>query len=285
MVKLKLLKNIEGIDISEKDLQKLFEKDLDSIESGLKYVGSFVNIGTGIIDILAIDEEKNPVIIECKKVGNFDRDALIQLMNYYSWFATDENHIHHLLSIFEGKGFKDISRDIRLIALVSEVSDEVKNACWALKAPIKLITFSLSKLPNDDEVIVVPRLLLDTSLGGESFVYPPKNEDDHFKANAHMRPLYEKLKKAVLEIDKGIKVNPSPQDYIGFVARKNFCGVHVKKNWLRLDLQLTPEEARNSKYKSSENWGGWGYYHLENESNLTEALDLVKKAFDKSLQV
>lgn len=282
MAKLKILKNIE-VDVSEKELQELFEKNLDSIEQGLKYVGSYIQIGTGIVDILAIDEDKNPVIIECKKVGNFDRDALIQLMNYYSWFSTDENHIRYLFSIFENKGFRDVSQDIRLIALVSEVSDEVKNACWALKVPIKLITFSLSKLPDDDDIIVTPIVLLDTSIGGDTFIHQPKSEDDHFKINPHMRHLYEKFKKAVLDIDKSIKVNCSPQDYIGFAAKKSFCAVHVKKNWLRLDLLLSPEEANNPNYIWSEKWGAWGYYHLENESKLGEALELIKKALHKSL--
>jgi len=281
MVKLRVLKNTK-IEISEKELQDIFEKNLDSIEQGLKHVGSYIHIGTGIIDILAIDEENNPVIIECKKVGNFDKDALIQLMNYYSWFSSDENHVRHLFSIFAKSGFKEVSQKIRLVALVSDISDEVKNACWALNPPIMLVTFSLSKSQNEDEVLVVPKVILDTSLGGESIVYQPKNEDDHFKSNPQMRPLYEKFKKAVLGIDKNIKINPSPQDYIGFAGKKNFCGLHVKKNWLRLDLQLSSEEAKNSNYVSSEKWQGWGYYHLDNESKLEEALELVKKAFLKS---
>lgn len=281
MVNLKILKTVEA-DVSEKELQEIFEKNLDAIEQGLKYVGSYIHIGTGIIDVLAIDEDNNPVIIEFKKVGNFDRDALIQLMNYYSWFSTDENHILHLFSIFESKGFRNVSRDIRLIALVSDVSDDVKNACWALKAPIKLVTFSLAKFPNESDIIVATTVLLDTSFGGDSFVYQPKNEEDHFKTNPHMRNLYDKLKKAVLEIDRGIKVNPTPQDYISFAGRKSFCAVHVKKNWLRLDLLLTPEEANNPKFEWSEKWGGWGYFHLENEAKLAEAMELVKKAFIKS---
>jgi predicted transport protein len=282
MVKLKVLKRTE-IDVPEKEIQKLFEKNLESIEEGLKYIGSYIHIGTGVIDILAIDEDNNPVIIECKKPGDFDKDALIQLMNYYSWFSTDENHIRLLFSIFESKGLKDVSQDIRLIALVSEVSDEVKNACWALCPSIKLVVYLFSKSSNDDEVLVLPWEILDTSVGTNSFVNQPKTEDDHFKTNPQMRPLYEKLKKAILEIDKNIRINPSPQDYIGFAGKKNFCGLHVKKNWLRLDLLLTPEEANNPNF--NEKWGGWGYYHLENESKLEEALELMRKAFAKASQI
>ena len=282
MVKLSILKNVT-LDVPEKELQELFEKNLDSVEDGLKHVGSYVHIGTGVIDVLAIDDENNPVIIEFKRVGDFDEDALIQLMGYYSWFSKDENHIRLLFSIFESKGFKDVTQEIRLMAIVSSVSDEVKNACWALKPSVKLVSYTLSKSPKDDEIVVVPTFVLDTSVGHSPFIYQPKTEDDHFKSNPHMRPLYEKLKKEVLLIDKNIKINPSPQAYIGFVGKKNFCGIHVKKNWLRLDLPLTMKEADNPNYVWSEKWEDWGYYHLEKEEKLLEALELIKKAFAKSL--
>src|SRR2546426_6198212 len=74
--------------LSELDIQRAFEKDLARLEDGLTYVASFLPIGTGIIDTLAIDDENNLVIIEFKKAGgDFDEGALIQLMNYYSWFV------------------------------------------------------------------------------------------------------------------------------------------------------------------------------------------------------
>ncbi len=280
MVKLSILKNV-NLDIPEKELQDLFEKNLDSIEEGLKHVDSYLHIGTGIIDILAIDEESNPVIIECKRIGHFDRDALIQLMEYYSWFSKDENHIRLLFSVFEKKGYREVTQDIRLMALVSSVSEEVKNACWALSPSIKLVSYTLSRSPKDDEILVAPVVVLDTSVGTNSFIYQPKSEDDHFKSNSHMRPLYEKFKKEVLSIDSTIKINPSPQDYIAFVGKKNLCGLHIKKNWLRLDFPLTSEEANNPDYYWSEKWGGWGYYHLENEAKIDEALELVQKALAK----
>jgi len=76
IVKIKIVKPSE-IDLSEKEIQEAFETNLEILEEGLQKIGSFVPIGTGVIDTLAIDEENNPVLIEFKKLGNFDRDALI----------------------------------------------------------------------------------------------------------------------------------------------------------------------------------------------------------------
>src|SRR3989338_3963875 len=108
------MKNVKFVkesneNIDETVLQKLFEENLTSLgDWGLKYVDHFIQIGTGIIDILAIDGDNNPVIIECKKIGNdFDKDALIQLMKYYGWFIENENNIYFIKSVIKKK-FPDI---------------------------------------------------------------------------------------------------------------------------------------------------------------------------------
>lgn len=43
------------------------------------------------------------------------------------------------------------------------------------------------------------------------------------------------------------------------------------------------KEADNPNYVWNEKWEDWGYYHLENEEKLGEALELIKKSFAKSL--
>lgn len=43
MVKLSILKNV-NLDIPERELPDLFEKNLDSIEEGLKHVDSYLHI-------------------------------------------------------------------------------------------------------------------------------------------------------------------------------------------------------------------------------------------------
>lgn len=57
-------------NLPEIEIQRAFEDSIESIEKGLTYITSFLTIGTGIIDTLAVDEDNNAVIIEFKKVGN-----------------------------------------------------------------------------------------------------------------------------------------------------------------------------------------------------------------------
>lgn len=84
----------DDIDFREKEIQSAFEHDLSKLEDGLEFVKSELVIGTGRIDTLAFDANTtSPVFIEYKRRGQFGKDALIQLMEYLSWFAKDENRM------------------------------------------------------------------------------------------------------------------------------------------------------------------------------------------------
>lgn len=272
-------------DISEKEIQEKFEKNLESLgDWELKYVSSFVNVGIGVIDILAIDSDNNPVIIECKKIGkNFDRDALIQLMRYYSWFIDSGNNILYLKNIISKMlpDIKEVGDNISLVAIVGDVEDDVKNACKALEPQIMLVTYSLIE-GSGKEVILSPKIVLDTAIGREKLLKEPKTEEDHLKGHDNLKPIYEEFKKRVLEIDSKIRINPSPQYYIGFIARKKFIEVTFKKNWLRIGLPLEAEEANFDGYKETEGYV-WGYLHIKSLEEINEELmGVIKKAYNKS---
>ena len=269
---------------SEKELQEFIENNLGSLtEWGLQYVASYVAIGTGVIDILAVDDEDTPVIIECKKIGKkFDKDAVFQLMEYYSWFVKDPNHIHILHRLIQKKypDKNDLEEIPILIAFVGSVEDDVKNACWAIDTAVLLIKLSLVKDTNGD-VIVNPEVILDTSTEGERVIREPKTEEEHFKGKENMKHLYEELiKRLKLELDQKIKINPTPQGYIGISNRITFCGVHVKKQWLRLDLLLKPEEGDEDSGLIPYGTGDWSYIHLRDINELDgKKLTWIKKAY------
>jgi len=270
-------------DISESEIQKAFEENLNEVEEGLEYIGSFVHVGTGIIDVLAVDQMDNAVIIEFKKMGDFDESALIQLMDYYSWFVIDENHMNHLKEIIQKKKpeFSSIN-DIRLIAVVTQVSDRVKNACWALSPDIKLITYSIFEDKNN-EPHVIHKEILDTSKGGEKLVKPPKTEEDHFKKAPKMKPLYDKLKEKILEIGDDIVFNPAPQAYIGVRKTRNFLAFHVYSYYISMDLHINPRDVNfNKKIMEYQN-DQWCYIEIDKETDIDdELIRTIRIVYDKN---
>ncbi|MCI0557037.1 MAG: endonuclease NucS, partial [Nitrososphaera sp.] len=185
-----LVKEAE-LELDEKRIQEAFEKDLGSLEEGLRYVASYVQIGPGIIDTLALDADSNPVIIEYKRQGAFDRDALIQLMDYYSWFASDPNHFLVLKHIIQKKipDIDDVGQDIWLMAVVSDVEDRIKNACWSLKPPIRLVTYGIFSY-TDGKIGLLPKVILDTAEESERLIVAPKSEDDFLREHEQFKPLY-----------------------------------------------------------------------------------------------
>jgi len=277
---MKILKP-ESVNFDEKELQKLFEKNLDSIEEGLKYVSSFFEIGVGVIDTLAVDDDGTPVIIEFK-IGSFDEDALIQLMTYYSWFAKDQNHALRIKNEIKRKTNVDNINedDIRLMAVGSEIPDEVKNASWALEPRIKFISYSTSKDTNG-ETLVLPRTVLDTR-SRERRVPEPRNLEDHFLGSEEMRPIYEELKKRILEIDQNINFNPAPLYYIGVSRKKVFCWISVKRKWLRVSLLLTQEEVGKSPRYTKEDEES-GYIHVKSIKDIDdELMNWIRTAYNKA---
>lgn len=275
------------VDVAESDIQKEFEKNLEHLDdSGLGYVASYVPIGTGVIDTLAIDDDLNPVMIEYKRPGAFDRDALIQLMNYYSWFASDENHISYIREYIKKakpelrEKAEGMSSDLRLIVVVSDVQDEVKNACYALEPSIQIIRYQLSA-HQDGSLLLIPHIILDTR-EYEREIAPPKTEEDHLKNHDKLRPAYSKLKDRITESIPDARFNPAPRYYIGVTRRKLFCTIHIKQEWIRVDLILTQEEAKNNKRYTKYPVGSWGYTYIRSLDDIDdELMDMIVTASHK----
>ncbi|HXG07401.1 MAG TPA: DUF5655 domain-containing protein [Nitrososphaera sp.] len=163
------------------------------------------------------------------------------------------------------------------MAVVSNVDDRVRNACWALEPSIKLVTYSIFK-NGDSSAGLVPKVIIDTSEGTETLVSPPKTEDDH-------RPLYNEIKKRFQSLGSDVNFNPAPQDYITATTRRRaFCGIHFKKRWIRLDLNTSPAEANNgNRYYNTSCKPGWGYVHVSSISDLDdELMNWVKSAYNKA---
>lgn len=80
-----------------------------------------------------------------------------------------------------------------------------------------------------------PSVVLDTSVGGDPIVKPPKTEDDHSKQHENLRNLCYGLRERILkDINSDITFNPAPQDYIAVMRRKTFIAIYSKKKWIWL---------------------------------------------------
>jgi hypothetical protein len=117
----------------EHDLRDYLARNLPLIEPGLSLyqdegiLGVEFPAGNRFIDILAVDKQKNYVVIELKVSRGYDR-TVGQLLRYMSWVEQ-----HHAES----------GRSVRGIIVAKEISEDLRLACRRV-SDIRLFEYSLS---------------------------------------------------------------------------------------------------------------------------------------------
>lgn len=117
----------------ERDLQNFLAKNLSLIEDGLElYIEEEINgiefpVGNKFIDILAVDNNKDYVVIELKVSRGHDR-VVGQLLRYMGWIR---------------KYHTDKDQKVRGIILAREISDDLLLACSEV-SNVELYEYNLS---------------------------------------------------------------------------------------------------------------------------------------------
>jgi len=117
----------------ESDLKNFLSKNLNIIEKGLTLyeeegiTGIEYDAGGRFIDILAVDKNKNYVVIELKVSKRYDR-VVGQILRYIGWIKSN---------------LADKNQKVRGIIIARTISDDLKIAC-AETENIKLYEYNLS---------------------------------------------------------------------------------------------------------------------------------------------
>ena len=117
----------------EKDLQNFLSKNLDKIEPGLRLfeeediTGIEFPVGNRSIDILALDNNENYVVIELKVSRGYDR-VVGQLLRYMAWIK---------------KYHADKGQNVRGIIVARKISEDLLLAC-SETSDISLYEYELS---------------------------------------------------------------------------------------------------------------------------------------------
>jgi hypothetical protein len=271
----------EVTDLKEDEIRVAFEKDLQLLEDGLEYVDSEVQMGTGRIDTLAIDEKNRPVFIEYKRRGEFDKDALVQLMDYLSWFVRDEMHLAHLEKYIRKRkpALEELNPEIKMMCVVSDVEDRVKNACYVITNPMQLVTYTMITDEKGD-TLIVPRVELDNTERVE--VGEELTESEIVRQYANLSDIYQDLKKYMLSLSE-------VESYISgrtvrFRRRRVFANAWFTRKWITLELFVGEGnvQSENFKYWRSGR-SDWGYVHITPKEGLTHDIQSwIEKAHDNA---
>jgi len=274
---------VKPVEVSEREIQTAFEKNLPDLEEGLEHVHSFVQTPVGVIDSLAIDSERRPVIVEFKKPDASDKDAFIQALDYYAWIIDHLAWVSDYIRRFNPNALPEnegVNDEVRLILVAEEFEERVKRAVMGAEPEVMLIEYSLRRATTGN-IELLPNMILDTSVAMSRRPSIPKTLEGHFKNKEEMRPLFDALITRIREFEPSVEPVPMIH-YINL--RTGYCGVQVAKQHLRIHARGKMDHPHFREWSSATSWGKrgeGGVVTVRNEKDLDERLmQWIRGAFE-----
>jgi len=277
----------------EKDIQKLFEKNLATI-MGLELVKSEFTIKNKRIDTLAYDAQScGFIIIEYKRDKNIS--VVDQGFTYLSLMLENKADfiVEYNESLKRNLKREDVDWSQTRVAFVSPSFTENQIQATNFK-DIAIELWEVKQYENDT-IAIIP---IKKSVAAESIkpitqqnqalknvtaeikVY---TEQDHIeKASDLTAELYDKFKSAILNLSGSIEVVPRKTTIL-FKKGKNIVDVIIQKKALKFVINCKKGSLEDPKKLASDisetgHWGSGDYQvQVENDKNLEYIMSLIKQ--------
>lgn len=280
----------------EKDIQKLFESNIEQI-TGFKFVKSEFSLKNVRFDTLAFDEEsKSFVIIEYKRDRNYSVvDQGVSYLNLMLEYKAD------FIVEYNESCNKNLKRDdvdwsqSKVIFVAPSFTSFQKQSSNFKDLPIEL--WEIKQFEND--IIVINPIKKSQSAPSIKQVQSSKEnseiskvveeikvyteEDLLLNKSDEIRELYDIYKTGILNLSTDIEIVPL-KHYIAFKKGRNIVDLEIQRKQLKLWINLKSGQLDDSKGISRDvsNIGhyGNGDYEiaLSDTSNLEYIMSLVKQA-------
>ena len=296
----------------EKNLQGLFESNLEEILNIVFLAHEYSTSFGGRIDTLGIDKNGSPCIIEYKK--NQNDNVINQGLSYLRWVLDHKADFEKLVEkhfagisdsptvTWDGKVVGKIKIDWdspRVICVAENYNRFDLDTADILPINIELLRY---RIYEEDILYVEPEKSQKVRISTSSIVKKSKNDrekterlqktysvDDHLKNTTEkIKTLYSKLREKIISIDEKIKEEPKKL-YIAYKLATNFVDVEVRSKDIKIFLNVKSGQLNDShniardltKPKHIGNWGNGDYeVKLETEDRLDEVFGLIKQSYD-----
>lgn len=280
----------------EKDIQKLFEANLEQI-TGFKFIKTEFSLKNVRLDTLAFDEEsKSFVIIEYKRDRNYSVvDQGVSYLNLMLEYKAD------FIVEYNESCSKNLKRDdvdwsqSKVIFVAPSFTSFQKQSSNFKDLPIEL--WEIKQFEKD--IIVVNPIKKSQSAPSIKQVQSSKDESEISKVvkeikvyteEEHLdgkpeeiKELYETYKMAILNLSTEIEIVPLKQ-YIAFKKGRNIVDVEIQNKRLLLWINLKkgnlddPKKLTND-YSLKRHWGNGDYQLIVSATkDLEYIMSLVKQA-------
>jgi len=274
---------------NEKELQKLFESNLEEI-LGIRFLASeFTTSQRGRIDTLGLDQDGSPVIIEYKES---EKDNVInQGLFYLDWLVDHQGDFEILVQKKLGQNVK-VSWDApRLILVAQSYNQYDKYAVNRISENIELKKYILYEsdvlfiedlvLPNEK---VQPKKEKKTDI-----VYKEYTVEDHLKGKSDKtKEFFRELQERILKLDD--KINEKVlKHYVAYELNSNFASIILQEKGLKVHVNIDKAEVNDPKHKLEDvsEKGHWGTGNLrmrvDTFEDINYCMDIIKQSYESKL--
>lgn len=292
-----IVKKITARDLDlEKNLQSLFEKNLEEILNIIFLAHGYATSFGGIIDTLGIDKNGAPCIIEYKRNKN---DSVInQGLSYLRWLLDHKEKLEKLCR--DKKIDIEIDWDSpRVICIAEKYNKFDLDTADILPINIELLRYQLYdenilflELENHQKVkISTAGIIKKAKMQKSKDLQLQKvySIDDHLAGiNKATLDLFQNLREWILTLDQNI-VEEAKAKYIAYKTSTNFVDVVVTQSGLKIFLNVKSEQLNDpckmardlTKPKPVGHWGNGDYeIKLTDANQLSAVFTLIKQSYD-----
>jgi len=280
----------------ERNLQELFEANLEEILNIVFLAHEYSTSFGGRIDTLGIDKNGSPCIIEYKK--NQNDNVINQGLSYLRWLLDHKADFEILCQ--NKKVDIEIDWDSpRVICIAESYNKFDLDTADILPINVELLRY---RIYDENILYVEPENYQKVRISTSGIVKKAKQGkekierlqkiysiDDHLAGfNKQAVNLFQALREKILSLDENI-IEEAKAKYIAYKTSTNFTDVHLQQSGVKIYLNVKSGELNDprsmardlTKPKPIGHWGNGDYeVKLENEDDLDSVFALIKQSYD-----
>jgi len=274
---------------NEKQLQKLFEDNLEDI-FGIRFLASeFKTTHGGRIDSLGLDEDGSPVIIEYKESEK--NNVINQGLFYLDWLIDHKGDFEILVQKKLEKNAKVNWDAPRLILIAQSYNEYDKYAVNRISENIELKKYIL----YDNDILFIENIVLPNikatakKTKTTKISYIKYSTEDHLRGKSDkVKELFNELQEKILKLDEKIKEKVL-KFYVAYELDRNFAEVVIQANGLWVHVDISKEEVNDSENKLIDvsEKGHWATGSLkmrvEKMDNIKYCMEIIEQSYKNKL--
>lgn len=275
---------------SEKELQQLFEANLDKL-LGVRFIATEFFTGDrqkGRIDTLGLDQDGSPTIIEYKISSK--ENVINQGLFYLDWLVDHKGDFTMAAQEVLGDHVAIDWSQPRLILIAESFSEYDKYAVNRIGANIELWTYRR----YGEEHLYLEPIFTSTPLrkipSEESMIEPGQETfsvEEHLQGKSeHIQALFSAFQERLFALgDEGEIIEKPNKMYISYKHGKNFCEVKIQsqelKMWLDIVKQdlIDPHDLARDVSEVGHHGTGDVEVKLYSMDELDKVMDLVEQSY------